>query len=70
MEKIIELVGNIAAIIGIIFCTVSGFYRLIGHYNISNLIHTESIFLLGVGMMVFACLVKLHLLSAGNKGTG
>ena len=64
MEKIIELVGNIAGSIGILSCTVAGLYRLFGHTNISNLIHTESVFLLGVGMMVFACLAKLHLLSA------
>ncbi len=62
MEKAIEVAGNIAGVLGILTCFVSGIYRFVGEHTVSNVILVESVFTLGIGLMVAACLVKLQLL--------
>lgn len=64
MEKAIEVVGNISGVLGIFSCLVSGLFRLFGEYTVLNLILVDSMFTLGLGLMVFACLAKLHILSS------
>ena len=62
MNNYIELVGNIAAVIGIVVCLVAGLVRLSGKYFVFGF-ETQTIFLVSIAIMVFACLAKLHLLS-------
>ena len=62
MNKVIEIVGNISGVSGILACVVSGAYRLVGQHTVSNQILSESLFILGIGLMVLACLAKLQLL--------
>ena len=64
MDKVIEAVGNIAAVFGILACLVSGVFNLMGHHRVFDASLVESVFLFGVGLMVMACLAKLHLLSS------
>ena len=64
MEKAIEVVGNISGVLGVLACLVSGLFRLFGHYTLFNQILLESMFVLGIGLMVFACMARLHLLSS------
>ena len=64
MEKVIEVLGNIAGVVGILTCIVSGTFRIFGAYRVLNQISVEALFILGVGLMVAACLVKLQLLSS------
>ena len=64
MEKMIEVVGNISGVLGVLSCLVSGLFRLFGHYTFFDKILLESMFILGIGLMVFACMAKLHLLSS------
>jgi type IV secretory pathway VirB2 component (pilin) len=64
MEKAIEVVGNISGVLGILACLVSGLFRLFGHYTFFDQILIESMFIFGIGLMVFACMAKLHLLSS------
>ena len=64
MEKAIEVVGNISGVLGILACLVSGLFRLFGKYTFFGQILLESMFILGIGLMVFACMAKLHLLSS------
>ncbi len=61
MTKLIELVGNITALVGLLICLVSGASRLLGNWQTggySNL----TLFTVGIGLMVVACLAKLHVL--------
>lgn len=60
--------GNAAALLGMALCTVSGIVRLSGVYTLAG-VELRTLFLLGVGLMVFACLAKIHLLSDGRNGT-
>lgn len=62
MTKSIDIIGNIAAVLGIIICFVSGISRLMGNmYTLG--FSSVTLFTLGIGLMVFACLAKLHTLS-------
>ena len=66
MDKLISIVGDVAAVVGILLCVVSGTARLLGTYAIAGL-GTMVLFTVGVGLMVFASLAKLHLLTARTK---
>lgn len=64
MEKAIEVVGNISGVLGVLACFVSGLFRLSGQYTFFDQILLDSMFIFGIGLMVFACMAKLHLLSS------
>ena len=66
MNKYIELIGNIAAIIGVLVCLVAGLIRLSGNYFIFGF-ETQTFFLVSIAIMVFACLAKLHVLSVNRS---
>ena len=63
VNKVIGIVGNIAAALGILACLVAGVARLFDKYYVANF-ETMVIFTLGVGLMVLACLAKLCLLES------
>jgi hypothetical protein len=54
--------GQAAGLAGVLVCLVAGLGRLTGVYRLANF-EATTLFMLGVGLMVFACLVKLELLS-------
>ena len=64
MTKLIERAGNVSALLGILICLVSGVSRLMGNWETAGY-STMTLFTLGIGLMVFACLTKLHV--ATNK---
>jgi hypothetical protein len=66
MNKLISTAGDVAAVVGILLCVVTGVARLFGTYAIAGL-GTMVLFTVGVGLMVFACLAKLHLLTVRTK---
>ena len=59
MERITTLVGNVSALAGILLCGGAGVARLLGHYLISGFT-TMTLFQIGTGLMVLACLCKLE----------
>ena len=62
MNKPLRLLGDVAAIGGILVCGLSGAMRVFGINEIAGF-GTMALFTVGIGMMVFACLVKVHLLA-------
>ena len=66
MDKLISIGGDVAAVVGILLCVVAGTARLLGTYALAGL-GTMVLFTVGVGLMVFASLAKLHLLSVRMK---
>jgi hypothetical protein len=62
MDKAIELAGHLASYGGVAVCLAAGVARLLGYYGVSGY-SVQSIFVLGMGAMLFACLAKLHGLS-------
>ena len=63
MQQLLSFTGSTAGVIGILLCTISGLARAFGLFWVAG-IEASSLFSLGTGVMVFACLVQLHLLSA------
>lgn len=61
LVKIFEIGGNIAAVAGAFICLFAGLVRITGHYYLSGF-ETNTLFIVGIALMVMACLVKLHAL--------
>jgi hypothetical protein len=66
MQRLFYLGGSIAAILGILLCTISGLARVSGLYHLAGY-EATSIFTAGIGVMVFACVVKLEVLIQQNR---
>ena len=66
MQQLLSLTGSIAGVIGILLCALSGLARAFGLFWIAGY-EASSLFSLGTGIMVFACLVQLHLLSVAAR---
>ena len=66
MQQLLTLTGNTAAIVGILLCVVSGLTRVSGQHHLANY-ETTTLFTVGIGLMVFACLVKLEALPTHSR---
>ena len=63
MSKFIGIFGNIVAVLGILTCIVAGATRLSARYYVAGF-EAMVVFTLGIGLMVFVCLIKLYLLES------
>ena len=61
MKNPIGLLGNVAGILGIIICLAAGIARVTGKYHLGGF-EAMTLFNGGIGLMVAACLIKLHAL--------
>lgn len=61
VKELLTQLGNIAAILGILLCTVSALVRVAGYFYLGGF-ELMSLFVGGMGLMVGACLAKLHVL--------
>jgi len=59
MNKLLKIVGNIAALLGILACLVAGVARLAGNHYFFGY-ETVTLFIGGIAFMVMACLAKLQ----------
>ena len=66
MERMLTLVGNLSALIGILLCGGAGIARVLGHYLLSGYA-TMPLFQVGTGFMVLACLCKLQVLQIRSR---
>ena len=66
MQQLLTLSGHIAAVLGILLCAASGLARLSGSYHLAGY-EATTLFMVGTGVMVFACVVKLEALSQQNQ---
>lgn len=62
MDKLLGLIGHVAALLGILICLIAGITRLSGSYHLLGY-DDMTLFIGGIGMMVAACLAKLYQLS-------
>jgi hypothetical protein len=60
---LLDMGANIVAVVGILVCAVVGVARLLGNYYFLGY-EAMTLFTGGMGLMLFAALVKLHLLTA------
>lgn len=61
MYKNIVLAGSLSGILGVLICFGAGLARVAGYYYLAGY-QSTTVFNAGVGLMVFACLVKLDAL--------
>ena len=66
MYKNFALAGSITGILGALICFSAGLARISGFYYVAGY-QSTTLFNVGVGMMVFACMVKLNTLSTQRK---
>jgi hypothetical protein len=59
MYKHLALTGSIAGLLGALICFIAGLARVAGYYYLAGY-QSTTVFNIGVGLMVFACLVKLE----------
>jgi hypothetical protein len=59
MQKILGLTGSIAGIVGALLCLVAGLARVGGTYYLAGY-ETTTLFEVGAGLMIFACLTRLE----------
>jgi hypothetical protein len=59
MYKHLTLAGSLSGILGALICFIAVLARIAGYYYLAGY-QSTTVFSMGVGMMVFACLVKLE----------
>lgn len=62
LRKLGKTMSLVAALGGAVLCAVSGASRLVGQYSISYY-DVMTLFITGVGLMVFSILIEVHLAS-------
>lgn len=67
MYKNLAFAGSISGILGTLICFIAGLARIAGYYYMFGF-QSTTVFNAGIGMMVFACLVKLETLSTPPHG--
>jgi hypothetical protein len=59
MEKMVDIIGTVLGVLGILVCLLAGVSRVAGsHYLLG--FETITLFIGGISVMVAACLAKLH----------
>ena len=61
MQKLLDYVGSAAGVIGVLLCAVAGFARITGEFYVADY-QATTLFMVGIGIMVFACMAKLQCL--------
>ena len=67
MQRLIRWSANVAAALGMLCCAAAALSRLSGAWHVLGGPEVISVFTLGIGLMVFACLAKLELLLQREK---
>ncbi len=65
MKQWLSYASHAAGLLGILLCLVSGLARIAGGFYVADF-EATTLFMVGVGLMVFACLLKLEVLLRGN----
>lgn len=68
MDKIINQTGTAAGLAGAAVCAVAGVARIAGNFHVGSY-EATTLFTVGTGLMVFACLLKLEALLRKADGS-
>jgi uncharacterized protein with PQ loop repeat len=69
MMKLIQSMGNAAAVVGTFVCLVAGLARLGRTWSVAG-VAIAALFQVGIALMVFACLAKLQELIDSQRVSG
>lgn len=62
MDKALEIIGNAAAVAGILTCLIAGLARISGSYHLLGF-EAVTLFIGGISLMLMGCLAKLQQMS-------
>lgn len=63
MLKTFAIAGRISGLLGVLVCLVAGLTRVAGIYYVAGF-QSTTLFNVGIGLMVFACMMRLEALGA------
>jgi type IV secretory pathway VirB2 component (pilin) len=66
MERLLVLVGNLTAVVGVAACLFAGVVRLTGVYQVAGF-ELRTLFVVGIGLMAMGILAKLHTISVSLR---
>lgn len=66
MNKLLHSLGTASGLLGALICLVSGLTRVSGSFYLGGYAAT-TLFMVGLGLMVFACLLKLEALASRDR---
>ncbi|MFT4517675.1 MAG: hypothetical protein ACI9JM_000052 [Halioglobus sp.] len=65
MNKTLAMAGSISGTAGAVVCLVSGGSRIAGLHYLAGF-QSTTLFMAGIALMVFACMIKLDQLPSGQ----
>ena len=65
MNKLLHYLGTASGLLGALICLAAGLTRVSGSFYLGGYAAT-TLFMAGVGLMVFACLLKLEAIASRN----
>jgi hypothetical protein len=68
MQKLLETAALVTGLLGAIVCLVAGIYRISGSFHLANF-EAMSLFVGGVGLMIFSALLKLEVIHSALKSS-
>jgi len=66
MHQLLNYSASAAGVLGALLCATSGFNRFMGSYYLGGF-ESTTLFSVGTGLMVFACLIKLEILARNTN---
>ena len=66
MIRMMEIGGNVAGLVGLLVCFVSGALRLSGMWDVHSF-DLMTLFTVGIALMVAACLFKLQAMGGNHR---
>ena len=66
MYQLLNYSGSAAGAFGALLCAISGLNRFMGSYYLGGF-ESTTLFSVGTGLMVFACLIKLEILARNTN---
>lgn len=63
MFKNLGMAGSVSGVLGALICLVAGLARVAGYYYVFGF-QSTTLFMVGVGLMVFTCMIRLDELLA------
>lgn len=66
-NDLLGVFGNVVAAIGVLVCAIAGVSRLLGSYHVLGY-EAMTLFIGGMSLMVFAALIKLHIIKTHLLG--
>jgi len=66
MNKNLVILGSVVGLLGVFTCFIAGAGRLVGYHYLLDF-QSTTVFNVGIGLMVFACLIRLEELAARQR---